>query len=100
MALVLRKVDEDASTITLSWDPVPGARGYLLYRERSPVVEIPSGGSRPRYSQTFDPDRSSAIFSRDSAWYAVDAIAVVASGAYPPRAVYPSPSLYPSEVRP
>lgn len=79
----LTKLSETASTLTLGWTPVPGARGYLMWREKSPIVAVPSGGTRPVYSQTFDPARDRATFSKDSAWYRVMAIENVAEDGYP-----------------
>jgi len=74
--LPLTKVAEDAATITLRWNPVAGV-GYRFTREKA-------GG---KYSHTWDASRSTARFSRDSAWYSVQALGGTASGVYPP----PSP---------
>lgn len=72
--LPLRKLAEDATTITLGWDPVYGGVGYRFSREK--------GGGKA--SHTWDPSRSSVRFAKDSAWYKVDALTLAASGEYPP----------------
>jgi hypothetical protein len=74
--LTLRKLSEDATTITLGWDPVAGI-GYRFTRS----------AANGRYSHTWDPTRSSARFSKDSGWYAVEAMGLSASGVYPPPPV-------------
>jgi len=72
--LDVRKISEDATTITLGWTPVPGAVGYRLTREKA----------NGRYSHTWDPQRAQARFAKDSDWYRVEALGSLASGDYPP----------------
>jgi hypothetical protein len=83
VALTLTKIRETADTITLGWTPVPGVRGYLMWREKSPLRDVPSGGMRPVYSQSFDPLKREATFSKDSAWYRVMAIEASAEDGWP-----------------
>lgn len=71
--LPLHKVTETSSTITLGWTPPLDAEGYRFSREKS-------GG---KYSHTWDGDRSEAKFSKDSAWYMVEALGLEAAGSYP-----------------
>lgn len=67
----LRLLAETATTITLGWDPVPGAVGYRF-----------SSATSTKLSHTWDPLRSSAKFSK-AAWYRVEALSVPVSGTYP-----------------
>ena len=70
----LRKVAETAATITLGWDPVDGADGYLFYADGK------------RVSKTFDPKRRTVKFSKGPSSFVVEAVrfARVDAGAYPP----------------
>jgi len=76
----LRKVAETAATITLGWDPVEGADGYLFYADGK------------RVSRTFDPKRRTVKFSKGPSSFVVEAVrfAKVDAGAYPasPPATY------------
>jgi hypothetical protein len=72
-ALPLRVVAQTSTTITLAWEPVPGARGYRLSREKG----------AGRYSHTWDGARSQARFARDSDWYKVEALSIPAVGVFP-----------------
>lgn len=69
----LRKVSETPTTITLGWDPVPGADGYLFYADGK------------RVSRTFDPKRKTVKFSKGPASFVVEAVrfAHVDSDAWP-----------------
>ena len=69
----LVKVSETPTTITLGWDPVPGADGYLFYKDGV------------RVSKTFDPNRRTVQFSKPGT-YRVEAVAynVIGIGNYPP----------------
>lgn len=87
MALALTKLAETASTITLGWTPV-GDRGYRFTREKA-------GG---KYSFTWDRTRSSVTFSKDSAWYVVEALGLADAGTYPPVAPPPPPPPPPTGV--
>lgn len=71
--LPLTKLSETATTITLGWAPV-GDRGYRFTREKANGV----------WSNTWDPTVKQATFSKDSAWYKVEALGEVAAGQYPP----------------
>lgn len=75
MTLELTKLSETASTITLGWTPVPGARGYLFRRE-----------GEPKISHTLDPLRSSVKFAKGSEWYEVQALMEGVVGRWPPEA--------------
>lgn len=61
----LRKVSETATSITLGWDPVPGADGYRFYSD---------GVLR---SRTFDPKVTTVKFSKAQSRYRVEAVKVV-----------------------
>lgn len=58
----LRKIAETAATVTLGWDPVEGADGYLFYADGK------------RVSRTFDPKRRTVKFSKGPSSFAVEAI--------------------------
>ena len=72
--MVIRKVAETASTITLGWDPVPGADGYRFYS---------AGVLR---SKTMDPSRRTVKFSKGQEPYKIEAVVLtpIDSGTYPP----------------
>ena len=72
MTLALTKVGEDAATVTLAWQPVPGAAGYRFSSSAVP-------GKR---SHTWDGSRSTVRFARVPAGgcYRVEALGVVADG--------------------
>lgn len=98
--IVLRKISETADAITFAWDPVPGANGYRFTREKA---QRPDGSQR--YSHTWDGGRNQAKFSKDSAWYRVEALDVQDSGQWPAvqvetlpiyrHTVYPGPYVVP-----
>jgi len=69
----LRKIAETAATVTLGWDPVPGADGYLFYADGQ------------RVSRTFDPKRRTVKFSKGPASFVVEAVrfARVDAGSWP-----------------
>lgn len=67
--ITLRKVAEDASSITLGWDAVPGADGFRFTAEK-----------QPKSSHTWDGARRSIKFSKGSAWYKVEALNVQDEG--------------------
>jgi len=70
----VRLLSQDATTITLGWDPQAGADGYRFYREGMAV------------SRTFDPARVSVRFGKgsDSYWVSVLHVSEGESGTYPP----------------
>lgn len=72
MSLILTKISETATKITLGWTPVPGAIGYRFQSAES-----------LKWSHTWDSSRSSVQFSK-AAWYKVEALGVAAAGQYPP----------------
>ena len=74
MTLEIRKVAEDATTITLGWDPVAGSAGYKFTREKG----------LPKASHTWDDARAQARFAKDSAWYKVEVLLPGEVGTYPP----------------
>lgn len=72
MALMLTKLSETATRITLGWTPVPGAIGYRFQ----------SKTTAPKWSHTFDASRSQVTFAKDE-WYKVEALGVEEAGQYP-----------------
>lgn len=82
--LPLHEITSDATTITLGWEPV-GDLGYRFSRSAAPG----------KFSHTWDATRSSARFSKDSDWYSVEAIGVVAAGVYPSLTPPPPPGVLP-----
>lgn len=68
-SLPLRKVSEDATTVTFGWDPPAGAAGYRFSRAGYPL--------RPH---TWDGTRSTVRFAKGSACYRVEALGVIADG--------------------
>jgi hypothetical protein len=70
--LPLTKISETATTITLGWTPT-GDRGYRFTREKA----------NGAWSSTWDPTVKQATFTKDSAWYKVEALGAVAGGQYP-----------------
>lgn len=72
--IVLTKTGETSSTISFRWDAVPGADGYRFSREKSPAG---------KYSHTWDGERTTVTFSKDSSWYEVEALNVNAAGKWP-----------------
>lgn len=84
----LVKVKEDGSTITLGWEPVPGAQGYLFYRNGVQV------------SRTFDPKRRTVRISKPGV-YRVQAISftVVDEDTYPDAPAPTAKKVAPITVR-
>ena len=82
MSMVLRKIAEDATTITLGWDGVPGADGYVFYSKGI------------RRSKTMDPSRRSVRLSKGQEPYRVEAVrlATVDYGEYPAATPPPKPT--------
>lgn len=76
MSMQIRKVAETATTITLGWDPVPGADGYRFYS---------AGVLR---SKTMDPNRRTVKFSKGQEPYKIEAVTLqpLDSGTYPQSA--------------
>lgn len=95
MSLVLSKLSETDTTITLGWTPPSGVTGYRFTAEKQ---------AKP--SHTWDPGRSSVKFSKGSAWYKVEAVGVSASGTYtgepapPPPPPEPTPTPTPTPTPP
>jgi len=83
MSMELRKIKEDATTITLGWDPVPGCDGYVFY----------SAGVRR--SKTMDPTRRSVRMSKGQQPYRVEAVrlSTINYGEYP-SPTQPPPQTY------
>lgn len=75
----VRKLKEDASSITLGWTPVPGVDGYRFWS---------AGILR---SRTCDPKRDNVKFSKGQEPYVVEAVVFSGqdSGSYPPNAPPP-----------
>jgi len=83
--IVLSKISEDTSTITLGWTPVAAAIGYRFTAEKQ---------AKP--SHTWNAQASSVCFAKGSAWYRVEALGVDDQGEYPqvtPALKYPRPVL-------
>ena len=82
--MVVRKVSETATTITLGWDAVPGADGYRFYS---------AGVLR---SKTFDKSRKTVKFSKGQAPYKIEAVVLkpIDSGTYPATTPPPPPPTY------
>ena len=86
--ITLRKISEDASTITLGWDKVEGADGFRFTAEK-----------QPKPSHTWNGDRTSVRFAKGSAWYRVEAMNVQDQGEWPLQATQPAPPVGPFQVR-
>lgn len=80
----LRKIAETSATITLGWDPVEGADGYLFYADGK------------RVSRTFDPKRRTVKFSKGPSSFAVEAVRFqrVDSDSWPDVTPPPPPPTY------
>lgn len=72
MNLPLTKLSETEMKITLGWTPVPGAIGYRFQ----------SSAQAPKWSHTWDPNRSQVTFSKADE-YRVEALGVEAAGEFP-----------------
>lgn len=70
--IALSKLSETATTITLGWSPVPGARSYRLTSEKQSKATFAG------------PNATQAKFSKGSAWYKVEALELMDEGIYPP----------------
>jgi hypothetical protein len=81
MALVLTKISETSTKITLGWDPVDGAVGYRFQ----------SAMQAPKWSHTWNPMQSQVTFSKSS-WYRVEALGIEEAGVYPTVTPPPEPS--------
>lgn len=84
--MIVRKIAESETTITLGWDPVPGAIGFRFTRE----------GQVTR-SHTWEGSRTQVRFGKGSDWYRVEALNVMDQGSYPPLERFPSSTTFPSE---
>ena len=76
--LTLRLIAQTATTITLGWDPVPGAVGYRFTREG---YTHPDGS--PRWSHTWNGALDRVKFAAGSDWYRVEALAIPTADTYP-----------------
>lgn len=72
--IVLTKVSETSSKITLGWNPVPGCLGYVFYADGT------------RVSNTWDPAKNQVTFSKGPTSFKVVAIGNQDEGVYPPPA--------------
>ncbi|MBA3565247.1 MAG: hypothetical protein H0W31_00140 [Actinobacteria bacterium] len=72
-ALALRIVSQTATTITLGWDPVPGADGYRF-----------SSSQSTKRTNTWNGGASSVKFSKGASCYGVEALNVVQRGSHSP----------------
>lgn len=102
MALVLSKVAETSTTITLGWTPPPGADHYVFYAKGAKVSAAPAVDRNGNV-------KASIKYAKGNAPYEVGCLTRVAgvfaatSGIYPTSvgaAAYPSTQLFPSEVAP
>ena len=99
----LTKITETSSTITLGWTPPNGVAGYAFFANGE-IVSVASRNLKdgtPRKEAKFSkaapgPPFQVAAICRQAGIFLVDA------GTYPTSApvVFPSDSLYPSEVAP
>lgn len=78
--IALRKVAEDADSITLEWDAVAGATGYRF-----------SSNLTSKRSHTWDGARTRVKFAKGGEWYKVEALGVSDSGQFPAVAPPPPP---------
>lgn len=76
--IALRKVAEDADSITLEWDAVAGATGYRF-----------SSSLTSKRPHTWDSSRTRVKFAKGGEWYRVEALGVTEAGQFP--AVEPPP---------
>lgn len=72
--LHLHVVTQTQTTVTLGWEPVPGAVGYRF-----------SSSTSQKFSHTWDPERSTVRFSK-AEWYKVEAL-------FAEGEMYPPPTL-------
>ncbi len=85
----VRKLAENASSITLGWDAQPGADGYRFYRDGTAV------------SRTFDPSRTSVKFAKGESYkIEVLILSAGASGVYPPPPPPPTTTAPPPTTTP
>lgn len=77
---VLRLVSQDATTVTLGWDPVSGAEGFRF-----------SSSGSSRRSHTWDGARTSVRFAKADS-YMVERIDTSVTGVYPGTSPPPSPA--------
>jgi hypothetical protein len=100
--MILTKLDETATTITLGWVPINGTGGYVLYANGQ-VVSVATANFKdgtPRNSAKFSktspgpPFQIAALVRISTGAFSVDV------GTYPiaPVVVFPSPQRYPSEA--
>lgn len=68
----VRLVSETATTITLGWDPIPGAAGFRFTSEKG------------RISHTWDGSRTTVKFAKGSSWYRVESLSATVVGEYRP----------------
>jgi hypothetical protein len=103
--LTLTKLSETSSTLTLSWAPPVGVGGYVLYANGQAVsvatANLKDGSARnsAKFSKTTPgpPYQVAALCRSGSGVFSVEV------GTYPGGAsqtIYPSNTLYPSEVSP
>lgn len=70
--IILTKVSETSSKITLGWTPVPGCIGYVFYADDT------------RVSNTWDPTKNQVTFAKGPAEFRVVAVEQEDEGVYPP----------------
>lgn len=73
--MILRQISEDATTVTLGWDAVPGSAGYRFKLED--IVKVP---------HTWDATRTTVRVAKSNLPVTVEALSVVDSGTWPPPA--------------
>jgi len=90
--VVLRKLTETSSTITLGWDTVPTA---VVYRGTRKSYVTADG--QQRWTQATSAARSMK-FQKDE-WYLVEALTVADSGRYPSPSPAPEGAVFPNATR-
>ena len=75
----LTKLAETTTTVTLGWQPVAGASGYVFYADGK------------RVSNTWNPAADRVKFAKGAAEYRVEAVAAKESGVWPTATVPPPP---------
>lgn len=103
--LVLTKLSETSSTVTLGWTPPANVGGYVLYANGQ-VVSVATRNNKdgtPRRSAKFSKTSPGAPFQITAVCRSSGGVFTLEVGSYPlapSSTVYPSSSVYPSEVSP
>ncbi len=103
--LTLTKTAETSSTITLEWVPPAGVGGYVFYANGQvvSVATVNLKGGAPRNSVKFSKTSPGPPYQVVALCRTPPGVFTVEAGTYPSAnslVVYPSNTLYPSEVSP